>query len=33
MRMALAHFGGNVTQASKALGMAKSTFYRKYGGG
>jgi DNA-binding NtrC family response regulator len=30
MRMALAHFDGNVTQAAKALGMAKSTFYRKF---
>lgn len=32
MRMALAHFNGNVTQAAKALGMAKSTFYRKHQG-
>ncbi|MBU6234395.1 MAG: sigma-54 dependent transcriptional regulator [Alphaproteobacteria bacterium] len=26
---ALAYFGGNVTAAAKALGLAKSTFYRK----
>lgn len=29
MQAALDHFGQNVTQAAKALGMAKSTFYRK----
>ncbi len=31
MQAALAHFDGNTTQAAKALGMAKSTFYRKMG--
>lgn len=29
MQAALAHFGGNTTRAAEALGMAKSTFYRK----
>jgi DNA-binding NtrC family response regulator len=29
MQLALVHFGQNITQAAKALGMAKSTFYRK----
>ncbi len=29
MQMALEHFDHNITQASKALGMAKSTFYKK----
>ncbi|MGB4057182.1 MAG: sigma-54 dependent transcriptional regulator [Alphaproteobacteria bacterium] len=29
MHAALAHFGGNTTRAAEALGMAKSTFYRK----
>lgn len=29
MEMALQHYNNNVTKASKALGMAKSTFYRK----
>ena len=29
MRSALAHYEGNITQTSKALGMAKSTFYKK----
>ena len=30
MHLALDHFNGNITQAAKALGMAKSTFYKKY---
>lgn len=30
MQAALGHHGGNVTQAATAIGMAKSTFYRKY---
>lgn len=30
MRKALEHYNQNITQASKALGIAKSTFYRKY---
>ncbi|HBR69869.1 MAG TPA: sigma-54-dependent Fis family transcriptional regulator [Rhodospirillaceae bacterium] len=29
MDIALEHFQGNITQAAKALGMAKSTFYKK----
>jgi DNA-binding NtrC family response regulator len=29
MKHVLAHYDGNTTQAAKALGMAKSTFYRK----
>lgn len=29
MEQALAHFNNNTTQAAKALGIAKSTFYRK----
>lgn len=29
MRIALDHFDHNITKASKALGMAKSTFYKK----
>jgi DNA-binding NtrC family response regulator len=29
MQLALVHFEQNITQAAKALGMAKSTFYRK----
>jgi transcriptional regulator of acetoin/glycerol metabolism len=29
MRLALEHFNGNITQSAKALGMAKSTFYKK----
>lgn len=29
MKIALDYFGGNVTQTAKALGMAKSTFYKK----
>ena len=29
MTMVLAHCEGNITQAAKALGMAKSTFYKK----
>lgn len=29
MKMALLHFDDNITQAAKALGMAKSTFYKK----
>ncbi len=29
IRIALTHFDGNVTQSAKALGMAKSTFYKK----
>lgn len=29
MKKALDHFEGNVTQTAKALGMAKSTFYKK----
>ena len=29
MRAALIHFGNNITHAAAALGMAKSTFYRK----
>lgn len=29
MRMALNHYNGNITKASAAIGMAKSTFYRK----
>lgn len=31
MDFALSHFGGNVTKAAQALGIAKSTFYRKKG--
>lgn len=30
MEIALMHFKNNVTKASKALGIAKSTFYRKF---
>lgn len=29
MQLALEHFNGNITQSAKALGMAKSTFYKK----
>lgn len=29
MQCALEHYNGNITQASKAIGMAKSTFYKK----
>lgn len=29
MQRALAHYDGNITQTAKALGMAKSTFYKK----
>ncbi len=32
MDIALEHFGRNITQAAKALGMAKSTFYKKIKG-
>ena len=29
MQLVLEHFNGNITQSAKALGMAKSTFYKK----
>lgn len=29
IKIALGHFDGNITQAAKAIGMAKSTFYKK----
>ena len=30
MALALEHFNQNITRAAKALGMAKSTFYKKW---